>query len=85
MTFRDSTTDSAVELSRPLVGSSKNTTAGWCTMSTPMLTRRFSPPLKPRFKSSPAEEQEQGGQGVGGGGSRKEEDTNDGVHALLQT
>jgi hypothetical protein len=51
--FNASTTVNAVMLSKPLVGSSRNITEGSWMMSTAMLTRRFSPPERPRFMSLP--------------------------------
>jgi len=48
-----STTLAAFVLSRPVVGSSRNMRPGHMSSSTPMLTRRFSPPDSPLTNSSP--------------------------------
>ena len=53
---RMSTTLAALELSRPVVGSSRNMIPGLVRSSAAMETRRFSPPLSPRVNSSPMNE-----------------------------
>mmetsp|Transcript_5561 Transcript_5561/g.18689 ORF Transcript_5561/g.18689 Transcript_5561/m.18689 type:complete len:275 (+) Transcript_5561:1428-2252(+) len=51
-----STTFAAFVLSKPVVGSSKNMMPGLIKSSVAMLTRRFSPPDKPRWNWSPMNE-----------------------------
>mmetsp|Transcript_4797 Transcript_4797/g.16526 ORF Transcript_4797/g.16526 Transcript_4797/m.16526 type:complete len:224 (+) Transcript_4797:903-1574(+) len=51
-----STTLAALVLSSPVVGSSRKRMPGLVRSSVPMLTRRFSPPLRPRTNSSPMRE-----------------------------
>mmetsp|Transcript_7039 Transcript_7039/g.17459 ORF Transcript_7039/g.17459 Transcript_7039/m.17459 type:complete len:253 (+) Transcript_7039:1371-2129(+) len=48
-----STTRAALVESSPVVGSSSSSTPGRVSSSTPMDTRRFSPPLSPRTNASP--------------------------------
>mmetsp|Transcript_2861 Transcript_2861/g.11015 ORF Transcript_2861/g.11015 Transcript_2861/m.11015 type:complete len:85 (-) Transcript_2861:1846-2100(-) len=53
---RISTTLAAFVLSSPVVGSSRNIMPGLIKSSVAMLTRRFSPPDKPRWNWSPMNE-----------------------------